>query len=82
LIIDFTHKLHEFEQKGYFEFFNQMASFFDNAVVAYQKTDFDQNKKYSMFKIIREMNSPEVKRTLGFMITFLKNISKESITNK
>ncbi|MCK5170283.1 MAG: DUF1641 domain-containing protein [Bacteroidales bacterium] len=80
--IDFTHKMHEFEQKGYFEFFKQMANLFDNAVVAYQKTDFDQNKKYSMFKIIREINSPEVKRTLGFMITFLKNISKESITNK
>lgn len=80
--IDFTYKLHEFEQKGYFEFFKQMADLFDNAVVAYQKTDFDQNKKYSIWKIIREMNSPEIKRTLGFMITFLKNISKESITNK
>ncbi len=80
--IDFTHKLHEFEQKGYFEFFKQMANLFDNAVVAYQKTDFDQDKKYSIWKIIREMNSPEIKRTLGFMITLLKNISKESITNK
>ena len=80
--IDFTHKLHEFEQKGYFEFFNQMISLFDNTVIAYQKTDFDQNKKYSMLKIIREMNSPEIKKSLGFMITFLKNLSKESISNK
>ncbi len=78
--IDFAHKLHEFEQKGYFELFKQMAVLFDNAVVAYQNTDFDVNKKYSMFKIIREINSPEVKRTLGFMVTFLKNLSKESST--
>jgi hypothetical protein len=76
--IDFTHKLHEFEQKGYFEFFKDMANLFDNAVVAYQKTDFDPNKKYSMFKLIREINSPEVKQTIGFMISFMKNISKES----
>ena len=80
--IDLTHKLNEFEQKGYFKFFNQMASLFDNTVTAFQKTDFDMNKKYSMLKLVREMNSPEVKRTLGFMITILKNISKESNSNK
>ena len=80
--IDFTHKLHEFEQKGYFEFFKQIITLFDNTVIAFQKTDFDPNKKYSMFKIIREMNSPEIKRILGIMLTLVKNISKETISNK
>lgn len=80
--IDFTYKLHEFEQKGYFEFFKQMANLFENTVAAYQKTDFDPDKKYSIWKIAREMNSPEIKRTLGFIISLLKNLSKESISNK
>lgn len=80
--IDFTNKLHEFEQKGYFEFLKQIIGIVDNTVIAFKKTDFDMNKKYSMFKIIRELNSPEVKRTLGVMLTLVKNISKETINNK
>lgn len=78
--IDFTHKLHDFEQKGYFEFLKEMGGVFENVVTTYQNTEFDKNKKYSIFKIIRELNSPEIKQTLGFMITFLKNFSKESIS--
>jgi uncharacterized protein YjgD (DUF1641 family) len=54
----------------------------DNTVVAYQKTDFDPNKKYSLFKLMREFNSPEVKRSFGFILELMKNISKETITNK
>ncbi len=80
--IDFTYKLNEFEQKGYFELFKQMTEFFDNTVVAFQKTDFDPNKKYSLIKIFREFNSPEIKRTLGFVLELLKNISRESNLNK
>ncbi len=80
--IDFTYKLHELEQKGYFEMFNEVTSAVDKAVVAYQKTEFDPNKKYSLFKIMREFNSPEVKRALGFMLEFLKNFSKETNDNK
>ena len=80
--IDFTHKLYEFEQKGYFELLKKSTSLIDNAVVAYHKTDFDPNKKYSLFKIMREFNSPEIKRTLGFLLEFLKNLSKETTNNK
>ncbi len=80
--IDFTHKLHEFEQKGYFDLFKQMTVLIDNAVVAYNKTDFDQKKNYSLFKIMREFNSPEIKRTLGFFLDFIKNLSIETTNNK
>ena len=80
--IDFTYKLHEFEQKGYFDLFRQLMVLMDNAVVAYQKTDFDPNKKYSLFKIMREFNSPEIKQSLGFLLLFLKNLSKETTNNK
>jgi len=80
--IDFAHKLHEFEQKGYFDLFKQLTVLLDNTVVAFKKTDFDPNKKYSLFKLMREFNSPEVKRSFGFILELMKNISKETITNK
>lgn len=80
--VDFTYKLNEFEQKGYFDLFKQLTLIMDNAVIAYHKSDFDPNKKYSLFKLMREFNSPEVKRTLGFLLEFIKNLSKETISNK
>lgn len=80
--IDFTYKLQELEQKGYFDLFKQLMFMIDKAVIAYSKTEFNSDKKYSLFKIMREFNSPEVKRTLGFLLEFIKNLSKETISNK
>ncbi len=80
--IDFANKLHEYEQKGYFEFIREMAQLFDNAVIAYNKTNTEPTKPYSLWKIMKEINSPEVKQTIGFMLTLLKNISIQSKTNK
>lgn len=118
--IDFTNKLHEFEQKGYFEFFKELTKIMDNIISSYPPEDvkaladnivtildtvknltqpdmlhainnavsifknLDTNdiKEYSLWKAFREMNTPEMKRGLGFIMTFLKNLSKESISNK
>jgi uncharacterized protein YjgD (DUF1641 family) len=32
---------------------------------------------YSVWKLMREMNSPEMKKALGYGITFMKNVSKD-----
>lgn len=118
--IDFTHKLNEFEQKGYFEFFKELANIMDNIISSYppeevralsenivtildtvrnitqpdmlhainnavsifKNLDTENIKEYSLWKAFREMNTPEMKRGIGFMITFLKNLSQESINNK
>lgn len=118
--IDFTNKLHEFEQKGYFEFFKELTAIMDNIVTSYspeevraladnivtildtvknltqpdmlnainnavgifKNLDTDNIPEYSLWKAFREMNTPEMKRGLGFIMTFLKNLSKESISNK
>jgi len=115
--IDFTHKLHEFEQKGYFEFFKELANIMDNIISSYppeevraladnvvtildtvknltqpdmlhainnavgifKNLDTENIPEYSLWKVFREMNTPEMKRGLGFIMTFLKNLSKESI---
>lgn len=110
-IIDMTSRLHEFEQKGYFEFFAEAGKVIDNVVSAFSKDDVAQLAdnivtilntvknltqpemmhamdnalkaynsienvpEYSVFKLMREINQPEMKKAMGFMITFMKNIS-------
>ncbi|MCU4158130.1 DUF1641 domain-containing protein [Carboxylicivirga sp. A043] len=112
-IIDLTKRLHEFEQKGYFEFFAETGKVIDNVVSAFSKEDvakladnivtilntvksltqpemmhamdnalkaynsmeIENIPEYSVFKLIREINKPEMKKAMGFMVTFMKNIS-------
>ena len=57
-----------------------MLKAINSALVVYKSIDIDNVEEYSMFKAFREMNSKEMKKGIGFMITFLKNISKA--TNK
>lgn len=113
MIITFTRKLHEFDQKGYFEFFGEGAKIIDNVVTHYKPEDvkaladnvvtiietirsltqpemmmavnnavkvfgsmeYEKTPEYSIWRLMREMNQPEMKRALGFMVTFMKNIS-------
>jgi uncharacterized protein YjgD (DUF1641 family) len=116
MIIDGTKKLHEFEQKGYFDFMREfgriidnivthygvedvrmladnvvaildtvqnltqpdMLKSVDNAVKVFASLEMDDIPEYSIFKVMREMNKPEMKRTLGFFMTFVKNMNKNT----
>ena len=97
--IDFTHKLHEFEQKGYFEFFKESANVVDKIITRYspediqklgdslilfldslKNTNINEVTKYSLWKAFRELNSPEMKQGLGFIMSVLRNIAKQSIS--
>jgi len=120
VIIDTTKKLHEFEQKGYFEFMKEFGSIIDNIVTYYSINDVrmladnvvtildtvknltqpdmlksidtavkvfanmetENVPEYSIFKVMREINKPEMKKAWGFLFTFLKNMSKINETNK
>lgn len=113
VIIDFTKKLHELENKNYFEFFGEMAKVFDNVVTSFTPEDIRQLAEnivlilqtvknltqpemlnamnsavrvygsvetesvpqYSLWRVMKEMRTPEMRSALGFMITFLKNLS-------
>jgi uncharacterized protein YjgD (DUF1641 family) len=113
VIIDTTKALHEFEQKGYFDFMREFGAIFDNIVTHYGINDVrmladnvvtildtvknltqpdmlksidtavkvfssmetENVPEYSIFKVMREINKPEMKRAWGFLFTFLKNIS-------
>jgi uncharacterized protein YjgD (DUF1641 family) len=57
-----------------------MLKAINSALIVYKSIDMDNIEEYSLFKAFRAMNSKEMKRGIGFMITFLQNISNE--TNK
>jgi uncharacterized protein YjgD (DUF1641 family) len=114
MIIDFTKKLHEFEQKGYFEFIKESGRIIDkvvtsystedirnladnvvtilntiknltqpemlkainNALIVFNSMEMEKLPEYSIWRVMREMNSPEMKKGMAFMVTFMKNLSK------
>lgn len=53
----------------------QMLQAINNAVEVYQKIDFDTMEEYSLWRAFREANKPEMRRGLGFLIVFLRNLS-------
>ncbi len=50
-----------------------------NAVVVYKNLETDEIPEYSIWKMMREMNSPEMKKGMGFMMTFLKNLTEQQL---
>ena len=61
----------------------EMLSAIKNAVGIYQNLDPTDAPQYSVWKLMRELNTPEIKRGIGFVMAFLKKITKEQeIQNK
>ena len=48
-----------------------------NAMKAFNSMETESVPSYSIWKLMREMNSPEMKKALGYGITFMKNVSKD-----
>ena len=48
-----------------------------NAIKAFNSMETETVPEYSVWKVMREMNSPEMKKALGYGITFMKNVSKD-----
>ncbi len=55
-----------------------MLQAMNNAVNVFQKLEIDDIPEYTLWKAMKEMRSPEIRKGIGFMITFLKNLSKEN----
>ena len=53
----------------------EMLQSLNNAVRIYGNMDIDNAPQYSVWKLMREMNQPEMKKALGFFVTFMKNLS-------
>ena len=48
-----------------------------NAIKTFNSMETESVPSYSVWKLMREMNSPEMKKALGYGITFMKNVSKD-----
>lgn len=55
-----------------------MMDALNNAVNVYKNLDPQNVQEVSLWKAFRMMNSPDMKRGIGFMLTFLKNIAQET----
>jgi len=49
----------------------------NNAITVYGSLEMERFEEYSIWQAFREMRSPEMKKGMGFMINFLKNLAKQ-----
>lgn len=48
-----------------------------NAMKAFNSMETESVPSYSVWRVMREMNSPEMKKALGYGVTFMKIVSKD-----
>jgi len=59
-----------------------MLKSIDNAVKMYASIETENIPSYSIWRLMKEMNSPEMKRAIGFAVTFMKNMSDNAEKKK
>jgi len=52
----------------------------NNAMQIYRKLDFAKMEEVSLWQAFRELNKPEMRRALGFMLSFLRNLAEHPAT--
>lgn len=57
----------------------EMMRSIDNAIKIYSSVQTENIPEYNMWQVYKEMKTPEMKRGMGFMITFMKNLSRTTI---
>lgn len=81
MIIDFTRKLHELEQRGYFTFIREAGKTMDKAVRVYSTMESQKVPDYTWWQLIRELRSPEIRRGMSYMVTFAKGMAKPDLSH-
>ncbi len=76
MIIDFTKKLHEFEKKGYFEFFRESGKAIDKVVKVFNSMQQEEMPDYSYWKLLKELRSPEMRKGMTYTVMFMKNLAQ------
>lgn len=51
----------------------------NNAMEIYRKLDFEKMEEVSLWGAIREVNKPEMRRALGFLLSFLRNLAEHPV---
>ena len=52
----------------------------NNAMEIYRKLDFENMEEISLWRAFREVNKPEMRRALGFLLSFLRNLAGHPAT--
>jgi uncharacterized protein YjgD (DUF1641 family) len=55
-----------------------MLKAINSGLVVYKSIEIENVEEYSLWKALKAMNSKEMKKGLGFMVTFLQNIARET----
>ena len=55
----------------------EMLDALNNAINVFKKIEIEDLEEYSLWRVFREIRTPEGKKGLGFIMTFLKNITRE-----
>lgn len=58
-----------------------MMKTINNGIQVFKSLDVENVPSMSVWKLMRELRSPEMKKGMGFMVTFLKNVSKQENNN-
>lgn len=58
----------------------EMMNAVNNAVKVFGNLNTTDVPEYSVWKLMREINQPEMKKTIGFMVTYMKSLSGNNLT--
>lgn len=80
-IIDLTHKLHEMEQKGYFEFFSQTAGIMDNIITHFPPADVKllADNVVPILETVKSLTQPEMMTAMKNAIQVFNSIEQDNI---
>ena len=81
VIIDLTHRLHEMEQKGYFDFISQTAGIVDNIVTHFSSEDVKSlaDNVVPILETVKSLTQPEMMTALKNAIQVFNSIEHENI---
>lgn len=51
----------------------------NNAMEIYRKLDFAKMEEVTLWRAFRELNKPEMRRALGFLLSFLRNLAEHPL---
>jgi uncharacterized protein YjgD (DUF1641 family) len=80
-IIELTHKLHEMEQKGYFEFFSSTVGILDNVVSHFSKEDVQSlaDNVVPIMETVKSLTQPEMMTAFKNAIQVFNSIEQDNI---
>ena len=81
VLIDTTKKLHEFEQKGYFEFLREFGQIIDNIVTHYAVEDVRMlaDNVVVMLDTVKNLTQPDMLKSIDNAVKVFGNLEVEDI---